>query len=160
MPTGASYGRLKGVIDSLSLRYEAPQFEPHVTLVGGLKGSEKDVTLKTEKLSEEIRRFPIKLDGADYRNEFFKALFLRAQKEGGIFEANSKARETFGLPADPEYMPHLSLLYGNFDTQKKKEMIERYVRSVDTEFIVDRLHLFSTDGEVHMWKEIEQFPLE
>lgn len=160
MPTGAPRGRLEGMIYDLSLRYCTPLFEPHVTLVGGLKGSEKDIKHNTAKLSMEIKPFQINLNDADYRNEFFKALFLRAEKDGPIIEAHSKAREAFGLPADPDYMPHLSLLYGNLDMQMKKEIIERYVRNVDTEFTVNKLHLFSTDGEVHMWKEIEQFPLD
>jgi hypothetical protein len=37
MPSGEAYAQLKSIIDRLSSKYSTPAFEPHVTVIGGLK---------------------------------------------------------------------------------------------------------------------------
>lgn len=50
MPTGEAYGKFSNLIKRLAKEYNAPVFEPHVTLIGDLMGSENGVLKKVEQL--------------------------------------------------------------------------------------------------------------
>ena len=71
--------------------------------------------------------------------------------------ANKVARNTFKME-DTEYMPHLSLMYGNVSTDKKKKIISEINREFNLSFEVKSIHLVSTDGEPEEWYRIKEFP--
>lgn len=159
MPTGGVYHQLGEIISQLSKKYSTPNFEPHVTLLGNLIGPREDLISKTLKLAEQLKPFEIKLKGADYFDEYFKCLFIRAQKSKEAIEANNIAREVFNLKPDPEYMPHLSLMYGDLGLKTKEEILANLGKEFDISFEVRGIHLFSTTGEVKDWYKIKELPL-
>lgn len=47
--------RLQAEIDDLASQHtDAPHFAPHVTLLGGIEGSESEVLKKAEELSKQL----------------------------------------------------------------------------------------------------------
>jgi hypothetical protein len=57
-PTGASYEVLAELVGDLAKKLSAPVFEPHVTLLGHLDGSERDYIQRARKLGAIRRRLP------------------------------------------------------------------------------------------------------
>lgn len=159
IPTGEVYWKLAEIISQLSKKYSTPNFEPHLTLIGDLLGSEGEIISKTSKLADLFKSFEIKLKRADYFDEYFKCLFIRAEKSKEIIEANNITREIFNLNPDPEYMPHLSLMYGNLSPETKEEILADLGKEFDISFEVKSVHLFSTTGEVKNWHKVKEFPL-
>ena len=159
MPTGEAYDKLSGLIKRLVEEYNAPFFEPHVTLLGEAMQSEEDVLRRSEQLASGQKPFPIVLNTVDYQDFYFRALFVRAERTDPLQALNDRAKEVFEMQDIPDYMPHLSLMYGNFPQAVKECIIKAIGRDQATEFTVNSLHIFKTDGEVNAWYKVKEFPL-
>jgi len=146
---------LTQLIHKLSEKYNSPFFKPHVTLIGDLSGEKKDLIIKTKELESSIQPYKIKLTTIKGLEEYFKSVFVKVEKTKDIMKANLKAREIFNKNSDSDYMPHLSLIYGNFPQKIKEEIISEIGDNLNLEFKVDKLHLFSTTENVENWYEVE-----
>jgi 2'-5' RNA ligase len=159
MPTGEVYDRLNTLISQLSREYYTPYFKPHVTLIGEVLDSENEVISNIAHLTSVIHPYRIELGRVQYRNEYFRCLFLKAKETDEVMRANQEARKIFSRQSDLKYMPHLSLMYGDFTTQTKEEIIADIGREISVGFDVDSIHLFSTDGAPKDWYRVKQFSL-
>lgn len=162
MPTGKAYDKFNRIINQLSKEYNSPRFEPHVTLIGQRVGSEEKIIKKIEKIVSEIKPFKIQLTTVDYQDYYFRALFIKIKKTKEIVEANKITKEVFEMGGISEYMPHLSLLYGDFPESLKKKIIKNIGKDFFGEFEVKNLHLFNTEGEINShlntWYRLKEFP--
>ena len=158
IPTGEVYNKFAKIISDLAKEYNAPIFEPHVTLIGGIVGTEEELSVKTARLAEIIRPFKIKLNRMDYFPERHRALIIRAEKTNELIEAKNRAIEVFNLPL-VEYMPHLSLLYGDFSSATKEKIIRKLGSKFDDEFEIKSIYLYYTSGEEQEenWHKIREF---
>jgi len=83
-------------------------------------------------------------------------------------DANALAREFFPeRNSDPEYTPHLSLVYGDFGLEEKKTKLIPEIESLlekntaeTTSFQVDSIEVWSTQGDVKDWYLVEKIPLQ
>jgi len=159
IPTDNIYKKLHQIVLQLSKKYSTPSFEPHITLLDGFLGSKEEILSNTEQLTHLIRPFTIRLTHADYLDQYFRCLFLRAEKTIELMNANDKAREIFNRKQDPKFMPHLSLMYGDFTPETKEQIIETIDREFNISFNVRSIHLFSTDGKPKDWYRVGEFSL-
>lgn len=163
MPTDEIYDKFNYIINQLSKEYNSPRFEPHVTLIGQRVGSEEEIIKKTEKIASKIKPFKIQLTTVDYRDYYFRALFVKIRRTKKIIEANKIAKEVFDIEETNEYMPHLSLLYGEFPESQKKKIIKTIRQDLTDEFEIKTIHLFNTEGEINpylsTWYRLKEFSL-
>ena len=159
IPTNKTYNKFTRIIFELSEKYNSPKFEPHVTLIGAIIGTEEELSNKVAQIAGLIKPLKIKLDRVDYFNEWHRALLIRTEKTTELVEANKTAREVFNLPPNPNHMSHLSLLYGDFNLETKKEIIKTLGRDFDDEFEVTDISLYFTTGKEENWHKIKDFPL-
>jgi 2'-5' RNA ligase len=159
MPEGDLFRRLAGTILELSRKHSTPAFEPHVTLLGGITGPEREVISKSAELVPRIRPFMVRLTHVDYLDEYFRCFFVRVAATGPAVKAHQVAKEVFGLRESAGYMPHLSLIYGHLASGMKERMVAELGRRFDLEFKVRSLHLFLTRGEPGAWRRVREFGL-
>lgn len=146
------------MIDRLSEEYSAPRFEPHVTLLGGLSGPEKELCSRAGRLAGLLRPYEVRLGPVEYLDEFYRSLFIHVQETVPVMDANRRAREVFHRLGGPGYMPHLSLLYAHLPASQKEEIISRIGKRFDQTFQATRLVLCSTTGETSSWYKLGEFP--
>lgn len=156
MPTGKAYDKLSGLIKRLAEEYSTPLFEPHVTLLGEAMQSEDDVLKRAEQFASGQNPFPITLNSVDYSDFYFRTLFVRAERTGPLRALRDRAKEAFEMQDIPDYMPHLSLMYGNFPQAIKEQIIKDIGRDQATEFTVNSVQIFKTDGEVNAWHKVKE----
>lgn len=159
MPPEKVYNKLAEIILKLSKNHNSPNFMPHVTLLGSIFSSEKKMFLKTSQLVTFLHPFEIELTKVDYLDEYFRCLFIRAVGTKELIHANLKAREIFNRQRDQKFMPHLSLMYGNFDTKLKEKIIAEIGREFNLKFKIKSIHLISDEGEPEEWFKIKEFIL-
>lgn len=159
MPAGDVHRELKDLIYYLSEKYSSPKFDPHVTLMGRVVGFEDDIIYRTSQLAAAIKPYKIEFSKVEYLDQYFRCLFTRVNETDDVMGANYAAREIFARMADPKYMPHLSLLYGNFTSIIKEEIIAEIGKRLDLFFEARDIHLFSTDSEPRDWHRIKEFAL-
>lgn len=157
-PIGQAYDRLADIIKQLSEQYHTPLFEPHVTLIGGLIGKPEALVTRTAQLAKFIRPSIVTLTTVDYLDEYFRCLFATVEKTKWLADANTKARKIFHREDDPEFMPHLSLMYGDLSPTTKQRIIVEIGSRLEMSFPTT-LHLWSTNGTPQEWYKVQEFSL-
>lgn len=160
LPQGEVFKELSALIKKLSIEYGSPNFKPHVTLIGGIASSQNEIVEKTRRLASFIKQFDILVDGIGYSDYYFRTLFLGIKQAGDIMKAYEITKDVLNLQNTGKYMPHLSLMYGNFSEQSKKEIIKtQNLKNLKFSFLVDAIHLYETNGKVEDWKKLKEFKL-
>jgi 2'-5' RNA ligase len=123
MPAREEREFFESLIDLLSVRFDAPRFEPHVTLFGG-----RDV--QPDRAVQVLHEFaigePIKLSikRVTFSSEFTKTLFVEFRASAEAAALTSAIRSATGSKSDYQFSPHLSLVYKNLPPREKAEVAQ------------------------------------
>jgi len=159
MPEGKVQDRLTQILHRLSTRFDADEFLPHVTLLGSCVSKRDKIIRETSLLALRLRPFTIRLGKVDFLDEDFRCLFVHAGPMKPLWNAYQIACQTFARAPERDFMPHLSLLYGNFPQASKEKAVAQLGPRLNVRFKVRSLHLFQTHGEVRNWHEVAKFPI-
>ena len=159
MPEGKVRDRLTLTLHNLSVRHEAPEFPPHVTLLGSCMGERDEMMRRSSLVAGALKPFTVRLGKLDFRDEYFRCLYLHAGPAEPLRNAHQAACRIFCRSPEPDFMPHLSLLYGNYPVNLKENVMAELGLRLNVQFKVRNLHLFQTHGEVENWREVAQFPI-
>lgn len=159
VPDEPVFSLLARRISQLSLQCSTPSFDPHITLLAGITGKEKDAAAKTASVAGSLKPMQLELDGAGYLDEYFRCLFIRVIPTTPIMEAHQAAREAFGLQKQPSYMPHLSLVYGNLRIEAKKEIAATLGALSGQILEVRKLSLYRVSGPTNQWRCVQKLSL-
>jgi 2'-5' RNA ligase len=153
------YDRLRRIIQRLSARYGAPQFSPHVTLLGGCVGARRELIGKSARVAAALRPFTLRLGDIGFLDEYFRCLFVHVALTEPLRRAHQAARREFGHAREPAFMPHLSLLYGNFPRSLKEQAIAEMGPRLEMQFKARSLHLWQGHGDPRNWRRVASFGL-
>jgi 2'-5' RNA ligase len=149
-------------IRALAARYDAPIFEPHVTLFA-CDQTEEDARLLVQQIAPRYSTLKLTISGIEYSNEFTKTLFVQfAPNESAAQLSEAVAAEAGG--GDYTFNPHLSLLYATVGEQLKAKEAAR-VELPFAEFSCDKIAaiVFRTPinsrSDVEAWRTIATAPL-
>ena len=162
MPASEAYGLLFATIAELSVKHDAPRFEPHVTLLGDLPGSEQDIVAKMSLLARQLDSYDIHLTDPAHDDQYFRCLYLNVQETALVMEANANAKAIFSQAEanDIPYRPHLSLLYGNYSISLKTQIIATLPSFQGLSFAVTSLRLVRAEStNPKDWHKIAEFAL-
>ena len=158
-PSGKAYAILSRTIRDLAHELDAPVFEPHISLLGNLEGTEEKLIERTRPLAGRLEPFTAVLTEPSYRDTHFQCLFMLMEPTAALMNAHTIASEFFHKPHQ-EFMPHVSLVYGSYPEARKKLVIEHLSADVRTSFEVTGLILVRADSsDPKDWHEIGPFPL-
>ena len=153
-PFGDIAYSLQERIKKLSKKHGTPVFEPHVTLLGGLEMGETELIQLTDTLAAYLHPFDIVLTRAGYMDTYYQSLFVHAEKSEEMMNAHSTAKKLFGIDREEEFVPHLSLLYGNLTRNEKERILNVMGREFHLRFSVHNVLLINTTGKPKNWKKI------
>jgi hypothetical protein len=123
-PVGASFAMLSQIIREFAHEHGDTPFEPHVTLLGSVDGTEDDILRTSEQLAGSLRPVPIVLTRPACGREHFQCVYMLVEHTAAVMGAHVRARQAFRMPDGP-FMPHLSLVYGLFPDEQKNAIIRR-----------------------------------
>jgi 2'-5' RNA ligase len=159
-PSGEVFETLSQTIRKLATELNTVVFEPHVTLLANLDGSEQELAERGEELSDQIKPFKISLTEPAYQDEYFKCVFLRVEKTQSVMNANACAGRIFKRPQEI-YEPHVSLVYGDLLEERKKLIMPGLPEDVRTDFEANIVYLIRADSpHPRDWHELAAFRLE
>lgn len=157
VPTGQVFEKFASLIQKLARQYNAPVFDPHVTLLGEIMQPEDECIVKTKQLVKNQKPFIVNLEAVGWQDYYWRTLFVYAKKTQALQNLHERAKKTFNMELPP-YMPHLSLLYGMFPVEIKREIIKEIGKDQSAQFKVNSVTLVK-GGAVENWKIIGEFPL-
>jgi 2'-5' RNA ligase len=154
-PSREASDRFADVIRQLALDLNAPTFEPHITLLGNLNGSEAEHIARSKELARRLSPFPITVSGPATGNDYFHCVFLVVDMTSPVFQAQVLARQIFHQEKDNRYRPHISLVYGRYSESRKKDIIARLPASLCLSFEANHLSLIKAVSEDPKdWQEV------
>ncbi len=154
MPYGDIAFKLQQRINELSKKYDTPSFEPHLTLLGSMNHGVTELIQLTNTLAGVLDPFEILLTRLGYRDTFYQSFFIHAKKSEELMKARNTAERLFDISPEQDYMPHISLMYGDFKSEEKERIISRMSREVYISFRVNSLMLVNTKGKPKEWKKV------
>lgn len=163
LPAEPERSSLGTVIARLARQWDTPEFEPHVTVISGIRlPAGRAMTLLAEATGEtaSFRLAPAALAHTPAR---FQCLFLTFADPRPVLELRARLVPAFGLlgVAFPE--PHLSLLYAVL-AEEARQLAAAQV-TMPGPFLAAELALVapaageSSWANVRGWRILERFPL-
>ena len=121
MPAEPARSHFASVITDLAAKFDAPAFEPHLTVYA--------TTLADENPAEILQRIcarygPTRLtiDGVEYSDEFTKTLFVQFRPSELVTHLSAEFRQASVIKEEHEVNPHLSLIYKTLPAETKAEI--------------------------------------
>ena len=157
MPAKEQKVVLENKIKTLANQHGGPKFDPHITLLSSFVDDESTLLYKTKNLSKKIRSFKVIFDQVRYLNEFFRSLFIEIKFSKELKSVRSTAEKEFGWK-DKNFIPHLSLMYGNYSNQIKIDIIKK-MGALPKVLTINKIYLAHNDEINFKWKVIEGFKI-
>jgi len=159
VPAGHASHRLQAVVDRLAEAHTGPAFTPHVTLLSGLSADEASLVETNRRLAAGLEPFNLDLTGPAAGTTFFQCIYMRVAENPSLSRVRKAAGKAFALPAD-NYMPHLSLYYGDASPDRRATILMAVPAQAKGRFPVKSIQLIRADSERPVdWHCIDQAPL-
>ena len=121
IPSEPGHSFFQRIINDLAGRYDAPVFEPHVTIHVGADRADaaKNALGAAERECKLIGLTPLGIDQSD---EFIKTLFVPFAMSAELRKINDIIRPAADDSSHYQLKPHLSLLYKNLAPATRREL--------------------------------------
>ncbi|HJW37200.1 MAG TPA: 2'-5' RNA ligase family protein [Candidatus Udaeobacter sp.] len=158
IPAEPARSFFQGVVDDLVRRYDAPLFEPHVTIHVGLNRA----ATAESAISQAARACkPIKLKALKigHSSEFIKTLFVQFALNAELRQLNEIIRNAVRDSSHYELKPHLSLLYKKMPAVARRALMDSIMAPV-SEVTFDALKAVrcisptQTHADVEAWRVV------
>src|SRR5207247_5965704 len=123
IPADPAHSFFQGVINDLARRYDAPVFEPHVTVH---VGSKRAAAAESAVSQAAHACKPIKLKALEigHSSEFIKTLFVQFALNTELRQFNEIIRDAAQDSSHYELKPHLSLLYMKMPAPARRQLAD------------------------------------
>lgn len=126
----------EGLVDEVIMRKSAElgsvfeKFIPHITIIGSIsitcETSLADIESCVEQVCSEFSPFELEFDRIESGQHYFQCVYTRLRDEIALQEIHSRCRQILfdnrRIPfqgPNSNFMPHVSLIYGNLDDVSK-----------------------------------------
>ena len=156
VPPADVFSYYENVILQLSRKYKTKSFIPHITVVGDLDLDFEIIKERVYELLRDVKPFTILMEDVSYTEEYFTSLFLNA-KSNELMKLGVLARRIFASKKG-DYIPHLSLLYGNISKENKINESNIILRK---EFICNSVCIVKSSSSIpeDEWEILEEVQL-
>ena len=149
-PTRSQCARL---IQDLASRFDAPVFEPHVTIHVVSADAENPGAI-LEEVVKGRAPYRISVRGIEYSDEFTKTLFVQFEPNADVARLSEDLRRASASRSDYQLNPHLSLLYKDLDTETKRQLANSITLPLD-EIVFDRVKAVISPAEIQSRADVE-----
>jgi len=129
IPTDPARSYFQSVISDLAERYNAPEFEPHVTAHAGVDCTDT-VDEVLSKAAQGCERIALQVLDVGSSSEFTKTLFVQFAVTTQLQRLNQSIRNAGQNSSHYQLNPHLSLLYKTISIQDRRLL----THSIDVPF--------------------------
>ena len=159
IPTEPTRRFLAKLIADLARRYDAPVFEPHVTIYVGPDRSEVGGQIISQ-VATVCGPIQLKILDAQHSSEFTKTLFVQLALNANLQRLSELIRQRSPRSSHYHLNPHISLLYRRMSLAARRELA-RSIRLPFSEVVFDSVCAVRcasptrNRAEVEAWRVIE-----
>ncbi|MBL8588161.1 MAG: 2'-5' RNA ligase family protein [Methylobacteriaceae bacterium] len=162
MPAPADAAWLSRLVGELAARHAAPLFVPHLTVAGDVPAPPESLTEELAAVARAAAPFETPIAAIDTGEAFFRSFYARFARAAPL-DALKRAAVAAGLGGSlDDFMPHVSLLYGQPPPAAKAASAAQAARAlVGRPVRFDRLALTTSgnDAPVADWRIVAERPL-
>src|SRR5947207_1073455 len=115
-----------GIIRSLAARFDAPIFEPHVTVYSGALHSNDNPEEIVRTATREFSEIVMHAIGIGHTEQFTKTLFIEFTANEALTKLSGELKRRSALAEDYELKPHLSLLYATLAPETRQRLAHEF----------------------------------
>lgn len=158
-PSGDEFKKINKVLSKLQKETKSVGFKPHVTLLGGLYYKE-DSLIEMLSVFKKNKKFRIYFKKMSSGKNEFKTIFLECQKSKELLNLNKLSQIVF--KTKKPFKPHMSIVYGNFKKEDKKNITDRIEKFGINyfSFEVKHISLWKAFGTANKWKRLKKVNLQ
>src|SRR5437764_945079 len=141
------------LIKDVATRFDAPIFEPHVTIYVTNAKHENPATV-LENVLKNCRPFRLAVRRIDYSDAFTKTLFVQFAANPQLTRLAKDFRRASLSPSDYQLNPHLSLIYKRMDNETKRKLAAS-ITLPSKEATFDIVKAIQSPAKIKSRKEVE-----
>jgi 2'-5' RNA ligase len=150
------------VIQDFAAEYNAPIFEPHVTVYSGVYGPEEGLENIVTEATASLSPLTLQVTGLNYTKEFLKTGFIVFAPNDRLIQLSKDIRNRLQTSMEYTLEPHLSLIYKDIPLDQKRTAMLRFIVSIAT-VTFDRVKVMTPSDkgwdDVLNWTEIDRHTL-
>jgi 2'-5' RNA ligase len=163
IPAEPAYCCFQAIINDLASRYDAPVFEPHVTLHVGMDRADAAIRAVADA-AHKCTRIALNPSRIDQSEQFTKTLLVEFTMTAELRQLNELIRNVAHDSSQYKLEPHLSLLYKRMAAETRRDLaasIKVPVREVTFGAIkaVRCISPTQSRADVEAWRVIETVSL-
>ena len=114
------------MVRSLATRFDAPIFEPHVTLYSGPLGSTDQPDKIIREAAQSVSEIFLHVTGINHSEQFTKSLFIEFATNDALTKLSEALKRRSSQPIDYVLKPHLSLIYASLATETRQRLVNEF----------------------------------
>jgi len=158
VPAEPLNGQLRAIVGQLAEKYDAIDFEPHVTISSGPSDESLTQTIARgiASLCSRVELVPLKLE---HSSVFAKTLFIQFQDSGAARQMSDAIKALNARCANYVLNPHLSLVYKIMPVAMRAE-ISQMLDVPKQNYVFDRVRAIETEipltepAQVKRWRTV------
>ena len=154
---------LRSTIRQLAERFDAVEFEPHVTVFCG-RSTDSEARAVARRIAAQFAPIELTAVRVDHSELFTKTLFVQFEESALLRRIFETAAAAYSRPSNYALNPHLSLLYKELLATRRRKLCETLdlpmgdysfgrVRMIETELPIE------DDGPIRRWRIVCDEPL-
>jgi 2'-5' RNA ligase len=148
---------LKNVIDVISEKYDAPKFEPHITVYGLIDSKLSLIDDVVNEVAQNSNSFLVKKSEILQSEILWKAVYIELEMNQKLELVHKNLKKHFEKILKYEFNPHVSLIYKILPTEEKIKIINEL--DIEKEFIVNKIAIQEFFPNIEKWKIIKEYEL-
>lgn len=158
IPAEPTYRFLAATIAELAARFDAPLFEPHVTIYAARMGNDNPVEVLTRALSN-CHSFRLSVRDIQCSGEFVRTVFIQFEPSPQLAKLSRMLQQASASHDEYQLNPHLSLIYKTVPSSVRMEVTES-VSLPFTEVLFDSVKAVSSPAQVRSRQDVEAWRVE
>ena len=148
---------LKSVIDKISEKYNAPKFEPHITIYGLLNSKMSLIDSVIKEVSQNSNSFLVKKSEILQSDVLWKTVYIELEMNQQLKIIHNSLKKYFEKILKYEFSPHISLIYKILPIEEKIKIINEL--NIKNEFRVDKIVIQEFSPDIEKWEIIKKYDL-
>lgn len=159
IPENDVYQEFNKIITKYSDTYTSPKFVPHMTIHGVVESTDKKVVETIHKAVNNIKKFEVEIGAVEFSTTYFQCIFARIKTNAKLFNTHLTIKNAFNINDNNVFMPHASLVYGDFDMETREKIIQE-IEIKNNSFMASKITIVRADtSNPKDWAIVDQVPL-
>ena len=149
---------LRKIIKKIAKKYDAPEFEPHITIYGLIDREINLIKKILKKIAKNNKLFISKKIKILQSKNLWKTIYIELENKKEFTKIYQNLKEHFEQIEKYEFNPHISLVYKKLSTEEKTKIINQL--NIKQEFTIEKIVILKFFPEIEKWKIIEKYDLQ